>query len=97
MEIVTELSKINFLSYIITTCLIFVAFKGCILSFEWIMNFFGIETKWMRRKKDEHNLLVKTSENLAELQKKHEDSVKQSIVHDNQIKENLSEIGRAHV
>lgn len=91
MEIVTELSKINFLSYIITTCLIFVAFKGCILSFEWIMNFFGIETKWMRRKKDEHNLLVKTSENLAELQKKHEDSVKQSIVHDNQIKENLSE------
>lgn len=91
MEIITELSKINFISYIMTTVLIFVAFRGCMLAFEWIMDFFGIETKWMRRKREEHDLLVKTSENLAELQKKHEDSVKQSIVHDNQIKENLSE------
>lgn len=91
MEVITELSKINFLSYIIATCLIFVAFKGCVLAFEWIIDFFGIETKWMRRRKSEHNLLIKTSENLTKLQDKHEESVKQSIIHDNQIKENLSE------
>lgn len=91
MEVITELSKINFFSYIIATCLIFVAFKGCVLAFEWIINFFGIETKWMRRRKSEHSLLIKTSENLTKLQEKHEESVKQSIIHDNQIKENLSE------
>lgn len=91
MEVITELSKINFFSYIIATFLIFVAFKGCVLAFEWIINFFGIETKWMRRRKSEHSLLIKTSENLTKLQEKHEESVKQSIIHDNQIKENLSE------
>lgn len=89
MEVITELSKINLLSYIITTCLIFAAFKGCMLAFEWIIEFFGIETKWMRKKKDEHNLLVKTSENLKRLQENHEESVKQSIIHDNLIKEDL--------
>lgn len=89
MEVITELSKINLLSYIITTCLIFAAFKGCMLTFEWIIEFFGIETKWMRKKKDEHNLLVKTSENLKRLQENHEESVKQSIIHDNLIKEDL--------
>lgn len=89
MEVITELSKINLLSYIITTCLIFAAFKGCMLAFEWIIEFFGIETKWMRKKKDEHNLLVKTSENLKRLQENHEESVKQSIIHDNIIKEDL--------
>ena len=89
MEVITELSKINLLSYIIITCLIFAAFKGCMLAFEWIIEFFGIETKWMRKKKDEHNLLVKTSENLKRLQENHEESVKQSIIHDNLIKEDL--------
>lgn len=90
MEIITELSKINFISYIMTTVLIFVAFRGCMLAFEWIMNFFGIETKWMRRKREEHDLLLKTSQNLADLQKKHTDDIRQSDEHDRLIRDELS-------
>lgn len=90
MEILTELSKVNFLSYAITTVLIFITFKALVLAFEWIIEFFGIETKWMRKKREEHDLLLKTSQNLAILQKKHEDDIKQSDEHDRLIRDELS-------
>ena len=39
------------------------------------MEQFGIETKWRRFRRDEHELLLRTSANLAALQKRHtEDS-----------------------
>lgn len=90
MEIITELSKINFISYIIATCLIFISFKTCMLAFEWIIEFFGIETKWMRKKREEHDLLLKTSQNLADLQKKQSDDIKQSDEHDRLIRDELN-------
>ncbi len=89
MEIITELSKIDFLAYIIATCLIFVTFKSCILAFEWIIKFFGIETKWMRIKREERDLLFQTSQSLIDLQKKHNDDVTQSNKHDEQIRNEL--------
>ena len=91
MEIITELSNINFLSYIIATCVIFVAFKGCVLAFEWIIDFFGIETKWMRKKREEHELLLRTSQNLTALQERHSEDTKQSDEHDERIRNELAE------
>lgn len=85
MEILTELSKVNFLSYAITTVLIFIGFKAFILAFEWVMNYFGIETKWMRERKEEHDLLIQTSQNLIALQKKHEEDSKRSDIKDEEI------------
>lgn len=85
MEILTELSQVNFLSYAITTVLLFIAFKAFILAIEWIMDYFGIETKWMRQKREEHDLLVQTSQNLIALQKKHEEDLKRSDIKDEEI------------
>lgn len=85
MEIIEELSKVNFVSYGITTVLIFTVFKALIMAFEWIMDFFGIETKWMRKKKEEHELLTQTSRNLIELQKKHEEDFARSDIKDEEI------------
>lgn len=89
MEIITELSKINFISYGITTILLFTTFKAFIMAFEWIMDWFGIETKWMRKKKEEHELLIHTSQNLTTLQQNHDESVQQSIRHDEMIKSDI--------
>lgn len=91
MEIITELSNINFLSYIIATCVIFVAFKGCVLALEWIIDSFGIGTKWMRKKREEHELLLRTSQNLTALQERHSEDTKQSDEHDERIRNELAE------
>lgn len=85
MEIITQLSKIDFLSYSIATCFIFIAFKGCILALEWIIHFFGIETKWMKKRRDEHELLMQTSQNLIALQKTHERDIARSDRRDDEI------------
>lgn len=85
MEILTELSKVNFLSYAITTVLIFISFKAFILAVEWIMDYFGIETKFMRKKREEHELLIQTSQNLIALQEKHEEDLKRSDIKDEEI------------
>lgn len=85
MEIITELSKINYLSYMIATCILFIAFKGCILALEWIINFFGIETKWMKETRKEHELLMQTSQNLIALQEKHEKDIARSDQRDEEI------------
>lgn len=85
MEIITQLSKINYLSYMIATCILFIAFKGCILALEWIINFFGIETKWMKETRKEHELLMQTSQNLIALQEKHEKDIARSDQRDEEI------------
>jgi hypothetical protein len=43
-----------------------------------------------KSKEEEHNLLVQTANGLNELQVKHEESVKQSIKHDDEIRKDLS-------
>lgn len=45
----------------------------------------------MRQKKEEHNLLITTAHALTELQSKHTEDVKQSIIHDKRIREEFSE------
>ena len=44
----------------------------------------------MRKKREERELLFQTSQGLNKLQEKHDEDVKQSIIHDNRIKEDLS-------
>lgn len=90
MDEILELTKIDFPSLFVSVFIILAGLKAILSLFEWIIEKLGIETKWMRKRKEEHNLLFQTSKNLTELQERHKTDVEQSIKHDKRIKEDLS-------
>lgn len=90
MDAITELVKIDFSSIFISVFVILIGIKAIVSVFEWVIDKLGLETKWMRRKKDEHELLIRTSQSLIVLQEKHTEDVKQSILHDEKIKSDLA-------
>lgn len=47
-----------------------IGIKTAVSIFEWGVDKLGLETKWMRKKREERNLLFQTSKNLAALQEK---------------------------
>ena len=52
----------------------------------------GKPVKWVKKRNNDHELLVKTSEGLNELKQKQEEDTKQSIRHDKMIKEDLEKL-----
>ena len=85
MDAIRELFTINFSYVLISVFVILVGIKFAISLFEWIINKLGLETKWMRQKREEHELLIQTSQNLNILQKKHEEDVERSDRRDEEI------------
>lgn len=90
MDAITELFKQDFSSLFISIFIILVGIKAIVSLFEWVIGKLGIETKWMRKSREEHELLLKTSKNLAELQEKHTEDTRQSIEHNRKIQNELS-------
>lgn len=90
MDEIIALTQIDFASVFFSVLAIFIGLKAVSSIFEWVVEKFGLETKWMREKREEHNLLLKTSQNLSELQAKHKEDVQQSIAHDEKIQNELS-------
>lgn len=88
---ITPLITIDYSSIFISVLAILIGIKAVISLFEWFTSKLGLETKWMRKKREEHDLLLQTSQNLSELQKKHNHDVEQSIIHDDRIRNELSE------
>lgn len=68
---VQGLTQINYWYVFISVIAILVGIKFLISLGEWFFNRFGIETKNMRQKREDRELLKKTSENLLLLQEKH--------------------------
>lgn len=92
MDEILELTKIDFISLFLTIFVILIGMKSAVTIFEWVIKQFGLETKWMRKKREEHDLLLQTRQCLEVLQKKHEESVRQSIRHDEMIKNDISSL-----
>lgn len=90
MEPIIELLKLDFSSFVIS---IFLLMSGIISMVTIIGKFseiIGKPVKWIRKKNDDHELLVSTIQNLTALKSKHEEDVEQSIRHDKLIKETLT-------
>lgn len=76
--------------------LVIVSITGMV-AFQFIWNLFedllvnklGIQTKWGRKKREEHDLLIKTAESLNELQGLHKKDMERSDQHDEEMKEEL--------
>lgn len=90
MEAIIELTKINFSYVFVSVFAILIGIKAIVSIFEWVIDKLGLETKWMRQKREEHELLIKTSQNLDALQKEHRHDVEESNSHDEDIKNDLS-------
>lgn len=90
MDELKEVMQIDFKTLFISVFIILTGIKSITTIFEWAIDKFGLETKWTKKRREEHNLLIQTSQNLTALQEKHTEDVKQSIAHDNRIKEDLA-------
>ena len=92
MSLIIELFKQDFSSLILG---IFVIMSGFIAIYEIVCKFlsiFGKPIGIMKQRKADHEILLNTVKNLEELHNKHEEDTKQSIRHDEIIREDLSKL-----
>ena len=69
---IKELASMNWFECIILILLVMLIWKGVIELVDWFFKRYGIETKKMKEKREDHELLVKTTQNLVLLQEKSE-------------------------
>ena len=92
MEQIEQFMSIDFSSFFI---LCFVFMSGVVGIFTLIGKFSEIikrPVSWVRKKNEDHELLIKTAQSLNELRAKQEEDTKQSIRHDRMIKEDLEKL-----
>ncbi len=97
MDSIVELMHVDFPSVFITVAGILIGIKSISSLFEWIINKLGLETRWMRKNREEHELIVKTSQNLSELQKKHREDMKKSDQYDAEMRTDIQKLTRMFV
>lgn len=82
MDEIIELTKVDFASLFISIFVILIGFKAIISLFEWIVEKLGLETKAMRIKREDHELLLTTANSLKNLSQEHKQDI-QKIYDDN--------------
>ena len=92
MSEIIELTKIDFQSVFIEVFIILVGVRAVVSLFEWVANKLGLETKWMREKREKHELLLNTSNSLIALQEKHEEDMKKSDKHDEEMRNDIKNL-----
>ena len=75
MQALTELQNINIGVLLASICVVMLAIKYVVELFEWFVKKLGLETKAMRIKREEHDLLIATAEGLKELKAKEKKDV----------------------
>lgn len=90
MDAIIGLTRVDFSSVFLSVFTILVGLKAVVSIFEWFVNKLGLETKWMKDKREERELLVQTSQSLAELQKKHIEDTMLSDEHDENIRKEFT-------
>ena len=97
MNEIIELTKINFSYVFISVFVILIGIKAVVSIFEWIIEKLGLETKWMRQKREEHELLVQTSQYLASLQEKQDKDIGISDRRDDEIASDIKKLTKMFV
>ena len=92
MDAIIELTTLNFSSIFISVFVILIGLKAIVSLLEWFIEKLGLETKWMKRKREDHELLIKTSQNLSELQKHHNDDMYESDRHDEEMRKDIKNL-----
>lgn len=92
MNEIIELTQINFSSVLIAVSVILIGVKTIVSLFEWIAQKLGLETKWMRVGREEHELLIRTSQTLAALQEKQKQDTERSDRQDEEISNDIKKL-----
>lgn len=72
MSDIKALTEIDYITVFLGVFVLLFAWKGAVLLKDWYFEKYGIETKKMKKEREDHELLIKTSQNLALLQEKSE-------------------------
>ena len=91
-EALQQLSQVDLFSFLIILFLIITIFVSAATLIGKASEIIGKPVKWVKKRNNDHELLVKTSEGLNELRKKQEEDTRQSIRHDKIIKEDLEKL-----
>ena len=97
MESITELFNINVSYVLISVFVILIGIKSIASVFEWVIEQLGLETKWMRKRREEHDLLIQTSQNLIALQEQHGKDVERSDRRDEEIANDIRNLTQMFV
>lgn len=92
MEAITNILQVNFYSTAVNVLILIAGFKSAVTLLEYAGNKIGIEFKWMRKKREDHELLINTAKGLSELEEQRKIDVAQSIKHDTAIRGDLAEL-----
>lgn len=92
MNEIIELTNIDFSAIFISVFIILFGTKAIVSLFEWVINKLGLETKWMRQKREEHELLLNTSNSLISLQEKHKEDMRKSDMHDEEMRNDIKKL-----
>lgn len=92
MDTIKQLTELDYKTLIIGITVVAGSFKIVCNFFAWFVSYLGLETKKMRQKREDHELLIATAKNLELLQSKQNEDVRQSIVHDKRIKDDLKNV-----
>lgn len=90
IKTIEALMQIDYSTLFISVFIVLIGIKGVVTLFEWFGEKYGIETRKMRKQREDHDLLAKTSNDLLILQKDYEEDIQQLIKQDQQIQYNLA-------
>lgn len=82
---ITALTKIDYTYLFITFFTVLIGIKAVVSLLNWAVNEFGIETKWTKKEREEHDLLIQTAHGLVELQQKQKKDAEYSDSRDQEI------------
>ena len=92
MEEIVGLIQLDFPFLLVSLFIILAGAKALLSVLEWMVNLLGLETKWMRKRREEYNLLMQTSQSLSALQEKHEKDMERSDRRDEEISESIKRL-----
>lgn len=92
MTSIAELTNIDY-PYVFTAIfIILTGIKAITTLSEWLIHKLGIETRWMKSKREDHELLIQTVQNLTELQERHLEDIQRSDRHDEEIERDIKKL-----
>jgi hypothetical protein len=92
MDSITELTRIDFSYVFISVFAILIGIKSIVSIIDWIVEKLGLETKEMRKERDDHELLIKTSQSLLELREKQKIDMINSDKHDEELRRDIKKL-----
>ena len=89
---ILALNEINFGVVFTGVIIILVGIVSIISLIEKISVIIKKPVKWLKNRDDDHNLVIQTEKELKKLREKHEEDTRQSIRHDEMIREELQRL-----